>query len=196
MLSVWLVRHSMTEGNLKKRYIGRTDEPLCQEGRELLEHLSYPQPERLWGSPLKRCRETAEYLYPGLEYYVIPELSECDFGEFENHNYLELADNPQYQQWVDSGGRMPFPGGESREEFHSRTLRGFEKAITESMEKGCSSIALVVHGGTVMNVMEACTGRPGSFYEWHVENGKGYMLYIQEESWKQGERKIQSWEKL
>ena len=37
MIQLYLIRHSMTAGNLKKRYIGRTYESLCPEGIVLLE---------------------------------------------------------------------------------------------------------------------------------------------------------------
>ena len=38
MAEFYLIRHSMTKGNLEKRYVGsRTDEPLCREGIALLE---------------------------------------------------------------------------------------------------------------------------------------------------------------
>ncbi len=54
-------------------------------------------------------------------------LRECDFGLFENHNYIELS-SPEYQAWIDSGGR-PFPEGESREAFIRRTLEGFREVV-------------------------------------------------------------------
>lgn len=60
---------------------------------------------------------------------IIEELAECDFGEFENKNYKELDGNANYQAWIDSNGTLPFPGGESREEFKRRNLSGFERAI-------------------------------------------------------------------
>ena len=31
MMKIYLIRHSITEGNRRKRYIGRTDEPLCRQ---------------------------------------------------------------------------------------------------------------------------------------------------------------------
>ena len=34
---LFLIRHGMTEGNREKRYIGKTDEGLCDEGRRMLE---------------------------------------------------------------------------------------------------------------------------------------------------------------
>ena len=62
MLKIWLIRHGMTEGNRYQRYIGVTDEPLCEEGRELLGKFTYPKPQAVFVSPLKRCLETATIL--------------------------------------------------------------------------------------------------------------------------------------
>ena len=66
MVKILLIRHSMTAGNKLGRYIGaRTDEPLCEEGIRLLENFSYPPVQRVFVSPMRRCRETAEILFPG-----------------------------------------------------------------------------------------------------------------------------------
>lgn len=32
MIELLFIRHGATEGNLRRRYIGRTDEPLCEAG--------------------------------------------------------------------------------------------------------------------------------------------------------------------
>lgn len=190
MLELLLLRHGQTAGNKLGRYIGTTDEPLSPEGRELLKGLSFGEPEMVYVSPLRRCRETAELLFPGKEQVVIEELAECDFGGFENKNYKELSGSPDYQAWIDSDGTLPFPGGESREGFQARSLAGFEKAVRDCMEKKVSSAALVVHGGTIMNIMEAYAEEKRSFYEWHVKNGGGYKVKMDETLWKQGKRKL------
>lgn len=190
MISIWLIRHGMTAGNRVSRYIGVTDEPLCKEGKEQLEKLCYPVPARLYVSPMLRCRETAEILFPGKEYQMIRELSECDFGEFENKNYQELAGNLHYQQWIDSGGAMPFPGGESREGFQKRCLEGFRRVVQDCMDRKQKTAALVVHGGTIMNIMEAEAEEARTFYEWHLKNGHGYLVEISEQEWMQGIEKV------
>ena len=91
MKELYLIRHGKTYGNTLGRYIGTTDEPLCEEGREALQAIFeaglYPMPDVLYGSPLKRCRETGAILFPGKEMILVPRLRECDFGEFENKNY-------------------------------------------------------------------------------------------------------------
>ena len=98
MIRLYLIRHGQTPGNKLQRYIGTTDEPLSTEGKEFLEKLTYPMPEALYVSPLCRCVETAGILFPGKSFHIIEELSECDFGEFENKNYKELSGNQDYQR--------------------------------------------------------------------------------------------------
>lgn len=180
-----------------KRYIGRTDEELCPEGVELLHTkmhqrsglsdtiYGYPDVQAVFVSPMKRCIQTAQILYPGQEYFVVEKLKECDFGLFENRNYQELSGCPEYQDWIDSGGTLPFPEGESREVYVCRTLEGFRQVLKTCRERKIQRAALVVHGGTIMSIMERYArledGRPaGSYYDYQVGNGEGYELRITE----------------
>ena len=183
MIRIWLIRHGMTAGNKEARYIGTTDEPLCEEGAEFLSKLSYPEPEAVYVSPLKRCVQTAQILFPEKKFNIIDELSECDFGDFENKNYRELTGNPDYQAWMDSGGMLPFPGGESREAFRRRSLTGFQKVVVRCIRNNISAAAVVTHGGTIMNLMEEYADRRRSFYEWHVKNGGGYEIELDPVLW-------------
>ena len=175
-MRLYLIRHSLTDGNLKKRYIGTTDEPLCEAGIELLRDRNYPKAKALYVSPMLRCRQTAALIYPGQEYEVVEDLRECDFGLFENKNYEELSDCPQYQEWVDSGGTLAFPGGESREAFQNRTLGAFERILRGCGRSQVQTAALVIHGGSIMSIMERYAYPPGEYYDYQVGNGEGYEL--------------------
>lgn len=188
MLKLWLIRHGMTEGNRHQRYIGVTDEPLCVDGINALKSFTYPQPEAIFVSPLKRCQETAEILFPNRKVRIIDQLAECDFGDFENKNYKELSDDPRYQAWIDSNGILAFPGGESKEECAQRNLEGFQRAVTACIRENISEAALVVHGGTIMNIMEAYALPKKEFYEWHVGNGCGYLVELDPLLWKKDRR--------
>ena len=190
MIKLWLIRHGMTEGNRHQRYIGVTDEPLCPEGIERLKNITYPKPQAIFVSPLRRCQETAEILFPEKPVHIIEELVECDFGEFENKNYKELSDDPRYQAWIDSNGIMAFPGGESKEECAVRNLEGFQRAVTTCIRENISEAALVVHGGTIMNIMEEYADIQKPFYEWHVRNGGGYEVELDENLWKNGRKQL------
>ncbi len=186
-----LIRHGETCGNKLKRYIGkRTDEPLTKEAEEMLKGLGYMCPEAVYASPMLRCTQTAGILFPGKTLNIIDELAECDFGEFENKNYMELDGNQNYQAWIDSGGLLPFPGGESREEFKKRNLKGFQKVVQSCIRKEIQSAALVVHGGTIMNIMEEYADENRSFYDWHVKNGRGYEVELDTGLWKKDRRSL------
>ena len=157
MIKCYLIRHSKTYGNTLQRYIGITDEPLCQEGIDLLKGRQYPECEKIFVSPLKRCRETTEIIYPGKEMTVVQKLAECDFGEFENKNYMELSGNPEYQKWIDSNGMLPFPNGESRAGFQKRCVEGFLEAVDICIE----------------------FARPRKdYYQWQLKNGEGFLLMV------------------
>ena len=192
MLKLILIRHGETQGNKLKRYIGkRTDEPLCPEAGNMLAQLAYPEVQAVYASPMIRCTQTAGILFPGKKLNIIDELAECDFGEFENKNYQELDGNEHYQSWIDSGGLLPFPGGESREEFKRRNVTGFQKAVNGCLRNGISLAALVVHGGTIMAVLSSLTG--GEYFDFQVKNGEGYETVLE---WIQGRWKITSLTKI
>lgn len=191
MLKLFLIRHGKTFGNTKQRYIGRrTDEPLEGDAVKELETFRYDSVEAVYASPMIRCTQTAKILFPENKINIIDELSECDFGEFENKNYIELEGNANYQAWIDSNGQLPFPGGESREAFRLRTLKGFQKAVDHCVRNDISCGALVVHGGTIMNVMEAYADEKHSFYHWQVKNGKGYEVELDPVFWKRDQKKL------
>ena len=178
MIQLYLIRHSMTAGNLKKRYIGRTDESLCPEGIVLLESYIqkniYPEVQRVYVSPMKRCMETAKLIFKE-NFYEVEELRECDFGIFENKNYKELSDCPEYQAWIDSGGTLPFPDGESREQFLTRSCA----AVSEIVQT-CKSdrIAIVAHGGTMMAVFSACEMHHKSYFDWKIPHCEPFLCEV------------------
>lgn len=202
MRELILIRHGKTYGNTLGRYIGTTDEELCPEGREellaLRESGQYRsiRPDLVYVSPLRRCRQTAEILFPGVPQEICREFRECDFGEFENKNYKELSGNPAYQAWVDSGGTLPFPGGESREAFQERCRAEFARVLRTLGRQAESGAAFVVHGGTIMSILsvyavperkqpvqtllgqtssgQALQGAADPFYRWQVKNGEGW----------------------
>ena len=49
---------------------------------------------------------------------------------------------------------------------------------------------MVVHGGTIMNIMEAYALPKKEFYEWHVDNGCGYLVELDPCLWKKDRRSL------
>ena len=173
-----LIRHGLTKANKERRYAGRTDYPLLPEGRKILSERDYSglsDVQAVFVSPLLRCRETADIIFPGYEKTVVKDLIECDFGRFEDKNYIEMADDPEYQAWVDSGGKLPFPGGEDVEEFKDRCSGAMKQIIKICRQQNINKAAVVAHGGVIMSIMERLCTTKRSYYEWHPENGCGYI---------------------
>lgn len=177
-MKILLIRHGKTKGNTEYRYIGTTEESILPEWSKLLSK-SYVKADYVFVSPRLRCRETAACLFPEKEQIVMEALSECDFGQFEGMNYQELNGNVDYQAYIDSGGLIGFPGGEDKETFQKRCVAGFFQAIARVKKEDCT-IAFVVHGGTIMALMEYLVGPVGSYFDWNAKNGRGYELDCKE----------------
>ena len=179
-ITLVLIRHGATKANMEHRYLGKTDEVLSKEGEmQLFEYKKmsfFPNIDYLFSSPMKRCVQTAEILFPELKPVEIEEWKEMDFGVFEGKNYLELQGDKRYQEWIDSNGTLPFPEGESREEFISRCDKGFRSMIGKlkpTKEEEHKTVGIIVHGGTIMALLSKYA--KGNYFDYQVPNGKGFI---------------------
>ena len=180
MIECYLYRHGKTKGNEEGRYLGRTDESLSEEGKKALREKRMPPAEAVFSSPKKRCQETAALFFPGHCRIIVPDLRECDFGIFENKNWRELSGNPAYQKWIDSGGTLPFPGGESGEGFQKRCREAFLEVLAFCKREGIERAAIVIHGGTIRSILSAWGEPARGFYDWNPKNGGGYRIRVKE----------------
>ncbi len=171
MKTVYFIRHAMTAGNREKRYIGRSNEPLCGEGKiqaAALKGTHLPAFDCVFTSPYIRCMETASILFPDTKFTAVYGLRECDFGMFEGKTAAELESSAAYNAWLATGCTGPIPGGESVEDFKARCRIAFLEAMEEVPETGVC--AFVIHGGCIMAILEAYAMPKRAFYECHIEN--------------------------
>ena len=79
-ITLVLIRHGATKANMEHRYLGKTDEVLSKEGEmQLFEYKKrgfFPNIDYLFSSPMKRCVQTAEILFPELKPVEIEEWKE------------------------------------------------------------------------------------------------------------------------
>lgn len=180
--NIYLIRHAETLGNLEKRYIGsKTDEELSTEGIEriyerkkiILKEKEYCDLSILpvYSSPMKRCIQTAKIMLEREDINIKDELREIDFGDFEGKNYKDLSSNQDYQKWIDSGGTIPFPNGESREDFIERSYKAFSEILEEEKD-----FVIVCHGGNIMAIMSKICGK--DYFDFQVECAGGYKLTL------------------
>ena len=88
-MRLYIIRHGETEWNVLRRFQGRSDIPLNDEGRRLAritaEALSEVPFARIYTSPLKRAYETAMIIKGERDIPVIeePRIIEIGFGDYE-----------------------------------------------------------------------------------------------------------------
>ena len=176
-MKIYLIRHGLTEYNAQRRYQGRSDLPLSESGRKALLS-SGKTPDTVYVSPLRRARETASVLFPASEQFVLPDLTEMDFGIFEGRTADEMeADpvcGPAYRAWVEGMCTGRCPGGEDLAGFVKRSVRGFLQAA--ELSHGAENMYIVAHGGTQMALMKALGPEKEKYYEWQTPAGCGLVL--------------------
>ena len=175
-MRVRLIRHGLTAGNAARRYVGKSDEPLCPDGvAEAERQAKDPALSRVFVSPLIRARQTAAILFPNAEQVVIEDLQEMDFGDFEGRTAAEMEHDPAYRAWVDDLCRGACPNGESQAGFRKRVTA----ALSALIARADGDCTVVSHGGVIMAIMAELAEPKKDFYDWYTPNLCGYRAAVQ-----------------
>ena len=170
-MKIVLIRHGQTEGNRAKRYVGKTNEPLCAAG---IEHAKttgiFPEIKHVFVTPLTRTQETARIKFPNSELEEIPDFREMDFGTFEGKSSDEMEDCTDYAAWVDGMCKNACPGGEDIFSFADRVKKAFTELVNACTERGDKAVYIVAHGGTISAIMEAFALPRQEYFHWFLDN--------------------------
>lgn len=183
---IHLIRHGLTEANEKGWYLGLTDLPLSPAGlADLLgkkKKAVYPGAARFFTSPLTRCKQTLEVLYPGCRPQVVDGLAECDFGDWDGRSAAELQHDLGFQRWI-AGQQKNIPDGESTDHFQHRVTAAFEGVVEQLMRSGDTEAVICTHGGVIMMIMAAYVYPKADLSQWGTESGCGFTLRITPTLW-------------
>ena len=188
---ITFIRHGMTEANADGRYIGITDLPLSSQGAQALydklEKYEYPPAQKVYTSPLKRCKQTVSILQPNRLTVELPELVEMNFGDFENKKIADLMDTDEYKAFIKGGLDNPPPGGESLRSVINRCYKALQIIISDMMYEGLTNVAVVTHGGIIMNML-SCFGIPKrSPMDYSCDFGEGFEVIVTASMWQRSE---------
>ncbi|MBQ6468140.1 MAG: histidine phosphatase family protein [Clostridia bacterium] len=194
---IHLIRNAACEGAGEGRYIGVTDFSLSEEGRaeagQMAADYGYPYADTVFTSPLKRCTETAEILYPYKKAVGIDGLRECNFGIFENKTADEMKDNEVFAGWI--AGKNPPPDGESSPEFGKRICETFEKIAEGMMKSGVKETAIITHGGVISIILAAYGIPQAPMHEWMCPDCCGYTILLDPAMWMRS-KKVEVFEQI
>ncbi|MBR5121692.1 MAG: histidine phosphatase family protein [Oscillospiraceae bacterium] len=186
-LRIHFIRHGITEANEQGVYVGLSESPISALGKKELEKKTddfiYPEVDKVYVSPLKRCIATASFIYPHGYARVVPELREMNFGDFEGKKATELQGRPDYMQFLKGGLDNPPPNGESLRSVTERCIEAVQFIVEDAMKNGYKSVAVVTHGGIIMNIM-GCFGLPKmSPSEFACDFGEGFSVMVSAQLW-------------
>ena len=172
---ILLARHGETDFNVPpRRFMGWTDEPLNDRGREQARALAALVKDRglvaIWSSQLSRARETAEIVGAavGVTPRVDERFAESHRGRWEGRRWADIErEEPEaWAQWRRGGEDFRFPGGESLVEHQERVLAGLD-----AVRAGPEPALVVSHGGTIRALAAARHPRGlDAFHELDVPN--------------------------
>ena len=186
-----LFRHGRTEANERGVYIGKTDYPLSEAGKKELidkmDEFAYPKVDRVYCSPLRRCKETAEIIFPDRETLIINDLRELDFGDFEEKSVDELINNEEYKKWLKGGMENQAPNGESLSDLIVRSYNALDRIIRNMMDEELHNCAIVTHSGVLTNML-SCFGLPKlKPEEFSCGVGEGFEVMVTAQMWLQSQ---------
>ncbi len=182
-----VIRHGRTEANDNGIYIGRTDYPLSEKGiAELynkMDEYVYPGVAKVYSSPLRRCTETAEILFPDRDIDCVDDLIEMDFGKFDGKSADELTQLPEFKEWLHGGAECAPPEGESMADVQLRIFKALAYIIKDMMENDLRHCAVVTHGGIITSMIAGFGIPKVDPNELRAEFGEGYDIHITASLW-------------
>lgn len=166
MRTLYLLRHSQPAGAEMSRCLGsRSDPPLSAEGAAACAALTAVLASRniraVGSSPLLRCRQTAQLLFPEIQPMLLPGLAELDCGDWDGLSFSEIrARWPEHYARRGEDPTLPPPGGETLDHAAARA----EAALRAFLSETEGDVALVGHSGVNRALLCALTGTPYARY--------------------------------
>ena len=168
-IGLTLIRHLPTVGNQRRQYIGWTDEPIIREPDK--NHTLPWQPKTVYGSDLRRCKESAALYFPKAAYESNAGFRESHFGEWEGKTYDVLKDNQTYRSWIDHPAIEKPPGGESLLEVRNRVLTALS-----GLPEEVNDYFVVTHGGPIRLLLTEFSPEEQDFWSWTIPHGSVWRL--------------------
>jgi len=169
---LFLLRHGKT--GFSGKYVGAQDVPLAPEGisqiKDLKKVFEGKNFDKIYSSPMGRCRKTCDILYPNSVVTYSEHLKEINFGRWEGLTFEDISarDPDIVNEWANNLPDFTFPEGESVESFTKRV-----HTIGTEIAKGQDDNVLIIsHGGVIRSLLCHFLGiAPQNYLSFHVKKG-------------------------
>jgi alpha-ribazole phosphatase len=147
-MNIYLIRHTKVAVKSGICY-GQSDVELAgsfiDESEIIKAQIRDIQFDKIYSSPLTRCKTLAEKLFISDIIYD-DRLMELNFGEWELQEWDKIR-HPDLDQWMTDFVNTPCPNGESFLDMHKRVI----SFISDLQTDKCKNIAIIAHGGSIRN---------------------------------------------
>lgn len=156
-MKFYLVRHVETTGNVENRFAGVTETQYTPRGLQqfdvLVKRLAAElEVDAIYSSPISRANKIAQAVGQrnGLPVVVRPELSEINFGVFENQKVENIPETHQkiWDEWNKDYVHYKIPEGESLQGFHKRV-----GIFADEFKDKDGTILVICHGGPIQSMI-------------------------------------------
>lgn len=158
ILELWLIRHGETDWNRERRIQGQQQNVLSALGetqaRRLGSRLIGEHFDTVYGSDLKRTRQTADLVFPGQNVVFDERLREISRGVLEGQRGQDFAGEylEHYTAMQQDIYNFRPPGGENHFDVQDRAA-----AWLESLPRS-GKVAAVTHGGVITALFRHALG--------------------------------------
>ncbi len=134
------------------------------QAQRLVQRLSRENIDRIFSSPLERCRETAAPFAAAskLPVKILRGAMEIDYGDWTGRTIAELLADPLWQRWNSNRTSTRVPGGETMLEIQARMVAEVQRI---QMTQRGKTVALFSHGDPIRTVICYYLGIPLDFFQ-------------------------------
>ncbi len=154
-MEIYLIRHTKPDVAKGVCY-GQTDldvaDSFAAEAAAIRQYLPADGIAEVHSSPLRRCSQLAQHLFPAHPIAFHDHLMEINCGEWEMQRWDDIP-AAELQPWMDDFVQVTIPGGESYTDLYQRVTERFAYVLA-----GGRNAAIVAHGGVIRSILAYITG--------------------------------------
>lgn len=181
MITLWIMRHGLTDWNVQKRYLGQSDIELNSVGneqaRQIGERLAAERIHAIFSSDLQRTQYTAEQIasHHKIDVQLDANLREAHFGIFEGLRYKDVIQEHKMmaERWFTHPEQPPTDG----ERFSQVTQRIFTFTDRILKEYPRKRLVVVGHDGALRLLICTLLDMPASEY-WRFNLDAGSLTQV------------------
>jgi len=179
---LYLIRHGETNWNKERRFQGKTDIPLNEQGiiqaEALSQRLNGLHFDACYTSDLSRARDTATIIAKPhcLSLQECAALREMDFGLWEGLTSTQINENyaVELKSWRANPMSVRPPEGETLCEVTERSMDAVKEIISTYPD---GQVLLISHGGIIRSIVAAVLGMDYNYY-WRIRQDNTALSVI------------------